>query len=284
LIRNEYDGDSARLVRYLAAFVFLIYGFAKINGSQFTILDSELDKPLKQVSGFWLTWYYFGYSAFYGNFIAIVQIVGAMMLTFTRTTLLGACLLVAILTNIVLIDIFYGIDLGATFVALLLAYAMLWLISKKRRELVALFWPSSDEHAALDRSITKSWTFRAAMLVCAFGFTYWVANYNNRDPTPLDGVWEVVQVTPTSVDPRVPKMVFFERNRAHMCVFKFRSGKYQTHHFEVDRSTTRLRIWEQWLEKGDLIFAGTYKLSGSTLTVNGTFSDFGSLQLRLERR
>jgi len=43
------------IVRYGAALVLLVYGFAKINGSQFTILDSELDKPLGQVSGFWLT-------------------------------------------------------------------------------------------------------------------------------------------------------------------------------------------------------------------------------------
>jgi len=81
------------IVRYGAALVLLVYGFAKINGSQFTILDSELDKPLGQVSGFWLTWYYFGFSKFYGNFLALAQIGGAVLLTFPRTTLLErACL------------------------------------------------------------------------------------------------------------------------------------------------------------------------------------------------
>jgi hypothetical protein len=44
-------------MRCFAAFVVLVYAFAKINGSQFTILDSELDKPMGEVSGFWLTWY-----------------------------------------------------------------------------------------------------------------------------------------------------------------------------------------------------------------------------------
>lgn len=55
------------ILRYVVAFLVITYGFAKLNGSQFTILDSELDKPMGQVSGFWLTWYYFGYSKFYGN-------------------------------------------------------------------------------------------------------------------------------------------------------------------------------------------------------------------------
>jgi len=46
-----------RLLRYGTATILLVDGFAKLNGSQFTILDSELDKPMGQVSGFWLTWY-----------------------------------------------------------------------------------------------------------------------------------------------------------------------------------------------------------------------------------
>ncbi len=41
--------------RYFVAFVIIAYGWAKIMGSQFTILDSELDKPLGEISGFWLT-------------------------------------------------------------------------------------------------------------------------------------------------------------------------------------------------------------------------------------
>src|SRR5580658_7611928 len=118
-----------RIIRYAAALVLLIYAFAKINGSQFTILDSELDKPLGQVSGFWLTWYYFGFSPIYGTFIALAEIGGAVLLTFRRTTLLGACILAPMLANIILIDIFYGVDPGATVVAMLLLAAMIGLIA-----------------------------------------------------------------------------------------------------------------------------------------------------------
>src|SRR5436190_13158380 len=100
-----------RLLRYGSAAVLLVYGFAKLNGSQFTILTSELDKPMGQVSGFWLTWYYFGYSPFFGTFIALAQIGGGVLLMFRKTTLLGSCLLLPVVTNIILIDIFYRIAL-----------------------------------------------------------------------------------------------------------------------------------------------------------------------------
>jgi hypothetical protein len=54
-------------VRWVAVVLCIVYGFAKLTGAQFTILDSELTRPLGQVSGFWLTWYYFGFSPIYGS-------------------------------------------------------------------------------------------------------------------------------------------------------------------------------------------------------------------------
>jgi len=91
--------------RLFVAFVLLFYGFAKLNGAQFTILESELDKPMREVSGFWLTWYYFGYSALYGAFVAGVQIIPAIMLLFRRTTLIGSAILFGVIGNIILIDL-----------------------------------------------------------------------------------------------------------------------------------------------------------------------------------
>src|SRR2546426_12506832 len=99
--------------RFVAAFLVLFYGFAKLNGSQFTILASELDKPMGQVSGFWLTWYYFGYSSVYGNLIGLVQVAGGVLLMFRKTVLLGSCLLLPIVANIILIGIFYRIAIDA---------------------------------------------------------------------------------------------------------------------------------------------------------------------------
>ena len=63
-------------LRYFVALAVIVYGFAKLNGAMFTILQSELDKPLGEVSGFWLTWYYFGYSVAYSSLVAWAQIIG----------------------------------------------------------------------------------------------------------------------------------------------------------------------------------------------------------------
>lgn len=267
------------LLRWFAAAIILQYGFAKINGAQFTILDSELDKPMGQVSGFWLTWYYFGYSPFYGTLLALVQVAGALLLTFRRTALLGACILAPVLGNIVLIDLCYGVDLGATLMAFLLLVIMLVTIAPHVPDLlrVLIAAPQSESRAVV------KWIVRAMIVVVAFGLTYWAAHYNNRLPTPLDGVWDVVKAEPASAGTQLPVAVFFEYNRAYMTVFKYADGAYRSHHFEVGPGG-ELKIWERWLRKGEELFGGNYSLAGTELRVSGKWRDHGVTTLTLWKR
>jgi hypothetical protein len=275
-------------LRYGLALFLLLYGFSKLFGAQFTILDSELDKRLGRVSGFWLTWYYFSYSKVYGSLIALIQIAGAVLLMFRKTTLLGACVLLPVLVNVAMIDVFYEIDLDATLIAVLLLGALLLLLAMHKQELLEFFWRRQNRlfpaaPATLPVTVGK-WTIRAAMLVAAAGFTYWVANYNNRAPTPIDGVWRVVRVEPGSEAQSIPATIFFERNRAHLCVFKFNEYSYQWHHFEVDPRTHAIEFWQEWLKKGRSIFSGHYELFRDRLTLSGGFLDgSGEVTISLEK-
>jgi hypothetical protein len=267
----------------LAALLLLQYGFAKITGAQFTILDLELDKPLGHVSGFWLTWYYFGYSPFYGNFLGVVEIAGALLLTFRRTTFLGGCILAGVLGNVVLIDICYGVDPGATCTAILLLAAMLYLIAPHTKELVAFFLPASPLAPRSTGLEIGRWGVRIALVALAFGLGYWSANYNNRAPTPIDGAWDVVSVEPANLTAQLPVTLFFEYNRAHMAVFKTAAG-YQQHNFEVDRKQHKIRMWETWLTRGAQIFDGSYAFDGKDLGINGTWQGAGAVALQLRAR
>ncbi len=88
------------------------------------------------------------------------------------------------------------------------------------------------------------------MLGIACGFTYWAANYNNREPTPIDGAWDVAQAEPDLPEAMTSATIFFEHNRAYMTVFRMKGGSWQTHHFTVDATHSGIRIWERWLRKG----------------------------------
>jgi hypothetical protein len=278
------------ILRYTVAFLVITYGFAKLNGSQFTILESELDKPMGQVSGFWLTWYYFGYSKFYGNLIALAQIIGGVLLMFSRTTLLGSCLLLPIIANIILIDLFYAVDPGALLVALFIEVALLIIFKPHARELYDLFWVKQKSLVPKKHSprmtTTGKYILRVLLIVLPAIFTYWVANYNNRLPTPIDGTWDIVEVSP-NLDraDEVPAVVFFERNRAHLCVFKSRDGLYEGHHFEVNANDRTIGIWQHWLQKGTKLFDGSYDMSDRRIRLNGRFANHAEeVAIVLKRR
>jgi hypothetical protein len=275
------------ILRYGLALFLLLYGFAKLTGAQFTILDSELDKRMGHVSGFWLTWYYFSFSKIYGTIIALVQIAGAVLLMFRRTTLLAAFLLLPVLANIVLIDVFYGIDLSGTLMAAILLVALLVLLAYHKNELIQLFWvrqntvfPSAP--GSFGQMITQ-WATRIVLILACATFAYWVANYNNRAPTPIDGVWHLIRVEPASSGEGLPATIFFERNRAHLCVFKYGEDHYRWHDFRLDSRAHAIEIWQDWQTKGANIFSGHYELYLDRLTLTGTLREGASATLVLER-
>jgi hypothetical protein len=235
----------------------IVYGFAKINGSQFAVLDSELTKPLGQVSGFWLTWYYFSYSAVYGGVIALLQIGAGVLLILPRTALLGALILLPVVTNIVLVDVFYGIDLGGTLSAAVLLVCVALTISP--------YIPRLRKVVFLDalplRPSTRAFVALSTVIIVAFAFTWWVANYNNRAPTPVDGIWSVTAQSGGSAAKAQWRTVFFERNRAGMAVFRTPNGTDSTHHFEIAKDGS-LQVWQTWLTKGRLIMTGRQRPDG----------------------
>jgi hypothetical protein len=235
-------------IRWVAVVLSIVYGFAKLTGSQFTVLDSELTKPMGEVSGFWLTWYYFSYSPVYGNLIALMQVGGGLLLAWPRTALLGALLMLPVFVNIVLVDVFYRIDLGATIVALVIVASLVAVVGPHAGRLRdAVLLPSTDARPPI----------RVAALVVilagAFAFTWWIANYNNIHPTPIDGVWTTVPGDDEGSPPW--RQVFFERNRAFWVTFRAPGRKDEQHHFEVDDQGV-VRVWETWLRKGTLLMEG----------------------------
>ena len=243
----EQQGTILRgVVSWFCAVQFMLYGFAKVTGSQFTVLDSRLASPLEDVSGFWLAWYFFGYSGLYKAFIALVEIVGGGLLVFRRTALAGVLVLLPATVHIVLINIAFRVDLGAMMMVIVLAFGLLYLIRPQMRQLLAVVFVRHESTRAA-RVATVCGVVLAGAL--AFSSTYWIANFNNRFPTEIDGTWDVVGEQTEGIS-----KVFFERNRAYWVAFMDEDGTLRDHHFEIDDG--RLQIWQEWLTKGELLAQG----------------------------
>ncbi|MEP7377863.1 MAG: hypothetical protein ABI675_30975 [Chitinophagaceae bacterium] len=97
------------LIRYGVAFDLAEFGWAKIFHRQFVMPLSKFDLPYNSFSPSDLFWTFFSHSYLFGCIIAALQITGAMLLLFHRTRLVGVFILLPVLANILLMDIFYQI-------------------------------------------------------------------------------------------------------------------------------------------------------------------------------
>lgn len=92
--------------RFLLAYTFIHYGYAKLVGGQFGLTPAQAALPASQLGLFKLSWYLFDQEPF-RSFVGVSQIVAGLLLLWHRTALLGALLLLPIAANVLVIDITY---------------------------------------------------------------------------------------------------------------------------------------------------------------------------------
>lgn len=144
-------------LRYSCAFLLYMYGTSKLAHLQFHLGPAVLQRPVGSLTGYELTWFYYGYSRAYACILGSTQVFGATLLLFRRTTLLGAALMLPVMANILLINIFILVnDYGPEFMATFITTSLLILVWFQRNALIGLFW-SSQPSEAVGRRATHRW-------------------------------------------------------------------------------------------------------------------------------
>ncbi|WP_020601908.1 hypothetical protein [Spirosoma spitsbergense] len=179
------------IIRYWLALSISSYGFAKILKTQFETADYDLDMPLGAIKGMGLTWYYFGYSYPLAVIIGLFQIGGSILLLYRRTTLLGATILLPVMVNIVLINVFYNIAIGAFFNSVIYSLSLVFLLLLYGKRLKLIFWDVIDHLPSipLGRSWIKHGTRILPIALAFVGLKVGISMRSN-DQT-LKGTWTV---------------------------------------------------------------------------------------------
>ncbi len=210
-------------VLYLAFFIST-YGAAKIMGTQFQPPHYVLDTPIGELSGFWLTWSYYGFSHSMALIIGWTQVIGCALILFRATRLLGLLILLPVMLNIDLIDHFYKISPLAYYNALQYTFFLIVLL--------LIDWPLIKVAllAYQDRARIRSrWMLldglRLGVIVLAF---VQIASLKSRltPRTAINGVWRVdslmqhQQTTiPAASGGTAWSKLYFEWR--YGCIFKF---------------------------------------------------------------
>lgn len=182
------------VVRYLLAFIFISYGVAKLLGTQFIRAGMTLDHALSELSGFELTWAYFGYSPLYSHFIALGQITFAALLLFQRTARLGMLGLLPIVLNIVLVNFAYNISVATTMVSCVFLAMNLYLVLSQAGALKAFFWDDALPPRTGPLPRWRSVGVPAIALVVMMAGSFTMLSLMKRqlmNESPLNGDWVV---------------------------------------------------------------------------------------------
>jgi len=163
-------------LRYFSAFLLLVYGSTKLVGKQFHVPPEMALRPVGSLSGYQLAWFYYGYSHTYEVILGLVQLGGGTLLLFRKTALLGAALMLPVMTNIVMINVFFHIAWGAMATSAFIFASMLAVLWHSRPALVGVFW---TDQASEPESVRRYHRIMAALVVLLvitlMGFGLWLS-------------------------------------------------------------------------------------------------------------
>jgi hypothetical protein len=139
-------------LRYFCALQLYIYGGSKLAHMQLSLPAEYAKRAIGSLTGYELTWYYYGYSYTYAFILGLVQVVGATLLLFRRTAFLGSALMLPVMINILLINIFIlRNDYGPEVIATIISTFLLMILWHGRHALIRNFWieqPTEPDQSA----------------------------------------------------------------------------------------------------------------------------------------
>jgi hypothetical protein len=144
IIMKRFDfKEILEITCRLYVFFFLnIYGIGKIFGGQFytsTRMPDEIAiMPIGLVPDFELAWTFMGRSFGYILFIGLAEIIGACLLLFNKTKLIGTLILIPIMVNVIVFDIFFLDVYGALGSAVLYFLMLLTILVINKEKISAV--------------------------------------------------------------------------------------------------------------------------------------------------
>jgi hypothetical protein len=126
--------------RYFLGLNLLMAGLQKFVRLQFDVPLRVFDHPFNSLHGDLLVASFFSRSLTFFYIIGVLEILGALMLVFRKTQLLGVILLLPILLNITLINYFYHVEVAMQVHITLLTVVTVYLLLLEYRRLVNFFF------------------------------------------------------------------------------------------------------------------------------------------------
>ncbi|MFZ0641427.1 MAG: hypothetical protein WA020_06585 [Candidatus Acidiferrales bacterium] len=243
--------------RYMLAFTMLGYGMDKVFALQFVGSQPglvQVAEPFGNFSRISVLWTFMGFSTAYTVFTGLVEVLGAVLLFFRRTTTLGALILCGAMTNVVVLNFCYGVPVKLFSSSLLLLAIFLAAPEAKRLiNLLVLNRPTAAVH--LESPFRRQWmriprvVVKTLVIILAL---YWYAGpflrpnrvYASSPKSPLYGLYQVDSFTqdgkPLAANDANWRRVIFERKARMAVIAMDDSMHYYTTDYDDAKNTVTI--------------------------------------------
>jgi hypothetical protein len=237
-------------IRYFLAFELTRYGMAKVVGMQFYRRFYLLDSRVVDLKPMHLAWSFFGQSYAYQAVTGAIEIASALLLCFRRTTTLGACVLLAVMSNVVLVN--YWFDVSVKLFSTIYLVMIGYVLAMEAKRFWAFFIsdapvPPRRYLASASASASASLAHRACVAlvigIAAADIVHEAVKHRLFTDEPLLGAWDVSkregldELAPEAKQPW--SKVYFEKGDYGFV----RVGQARTRFtFAVDEANRTLRV------------------------------------------
>jgi hypothetical protein len=233
------------LIRYGVAFDLAEFGWAKIFHRQLVMPLSKFDLPYNSFSPSDLFWSFFSHSYMFGCIIAALQIIGALLLLFHRTRLVGVFILLPVLANILLMDIFYQIGFSVVVHTFIMMAGILYFLFIEFNRLKEFFFAAANRLPEVPFSNYVKWIIRLSIIYIPLLL---ITMHRKPDKYPdLTGKYEVKQLIinqqlqhPNTSADSILTVVYFDIKNG--CVFQFNTtAKRWNGTFTMDSNHVKIK-------------------------------------------
>ncbi len=211
-------------VRFVLGAAMISYGAYKVIKSQFP--DPAIDRllqPYGDASPMGLVWTFMGASRSYNVFTGAIEMIGGLLLTVRRTSLLGTLVSLGALGNIVALNFFYDVPVKL-YSSHLLAMAVFLIVPGLRRLIDVFVHGRRVEPIEIRPFFRRLWLRRGVLVLrtlLVLAYTAYLLNisYQNTltQTQPLDGLWNVDQF---EIDGQVRPPLVTDRERWRRVIFR----------------------------------------------------------------
>lgn len=181
------------LALYYVSFTLILFAIAKFFGAQFEVSGFAEYTPLKNLNDRQLAWAFFGHSYHYNLFLGIVEFTAGALILFTRTRLAGLLLALGVYSNIVLIDVEFGINDAIQHATIEFIIVLVWLLPYLN-DLKKYFLEMSGKFAGNEPGNRKLLNVYLpfAFIICISSYSFYRFRARFDPPDKIKGTYKVL--------------------------------------------------------------------------------------------